>query len=77
MIGLQLGLSVIQPLNIIAVSTRRWINLPKKRVRSYDFIPYEINDWSSVDFALYYQREEDKKYNLSVEHGNDQTKMLV
>jgi len=42
--------------------------LPKKRVRSYDFIPYEINDWSSVDFALYYQREEDKKYNLSVEH---------
>jgi hypothetical protein len=51
--------------------------LPKKRVRSYDFIPYEINDWSSVDFALYYQREEDKKYNLSVEHGNDQTKMLV
>jgi len=30
-------------------------------------IPYEINDWNSTDFAIYYQREEDKKYELSLE----------
>ncbi len=43
------------------------LTLTRKRVRSLDYIPYAINDWSSIDFALFHEREEDKKYNLSLE----------
>lgn len=42
--------------------------MTKNRVRSLGHaIPYSIDEWTRVDFAHFYERAEDKKYNYSLE----------